>query len=63
MLATSTTLSVILMLALTLPLIAIEAVPAVAASAHNLQAGTHTKDPYDTRRTARLKQRRNRRGY
>ena len=56
-------LAIALTAALTLPLIAIEPEPAVAASTHNLQNGTSTKNSQDTRRTANMKQRRNRRGY
>ena len=58
-----TILAVAITAALTLPLIAIEAAPAIAGSAHNVQAGTSTTNPHDSRRSAQMKQRRNRRGY
>ena len=56
------TMLAVLVAAVTLSLLTFET-PALAASADNIQSGTHTKNPYDTRRSARLKQHRNRRGY
>ena len=50
-----TMFALVLATGMSLPLLA-TATPVAAASAHNLQSGTHTKNPYDTRRSARMKQ-------
>ena len=50
-----TMLALVVAAGASLPLLA-TSTPAAAASAHNLQYGTHTKNSHDTRRSARMKQ-------
>ena len=49
--------TIVLASVLTLPLLFLAA-PSFAASAHNIQAGTHTTNVYDTATTEAMKQQR-----